>query len=533
MSTILELVEGHGRDQERETASASSSPVAVRSAPAYAQAALEGEICRVIEAPEHTRNDTLNVAAFSLGQLVAAGALDRGVVEHALTQAAHDSGLEVDETAATIRSGLTSGMQHPRNLAHTAGGGANAAAPGGAGVTSLEPPPVDDFDREVAVELHRLQVRAEAPKRMRAAGRAGEPAIVQTLGQALLAPHAAAYRVEGLIPADASTLIVAQRKAGKSTWALNLCRSLLSGDMFLGTLPVQPVDGTVAYLNFEVSGYTLASWAADLQIDADRLLLVNLRGKANPFDDEDAARDLADQLRALQVEAVVVDTFTRAFNGPDENVAGEVGSWLNRLAAWTRQEVGARDLILTAHAGWGDQTGRVRARGSSALEDWPDAIVHLTKADDGTRYMSAFGRDVDMSQDALAFDEATRSLSLTGTGSRAKASHEMAVEAKLGPVFDFILRNPGCSGNEIVKGVGGRNPDILGALRQEVESGIVVEERRPGRGGGKAYRVADEHHPTSPNISRGDLGTSPNLPYTGEVPGGSSETNLTPDREVA
>lgn len=80
----------------------------------YAARALRAELHRVLTAAEGTRNHTLVQAAFSLGQLVAAGALDGRRVEDLLTQAGEHAGLRPGEVAGTIRSGMTAGKSHPR-----------------------------------------------------------------------------------------------------------------------------------------------------------------------------------------------------------------------------------------------------------------------------------------------------------------------------------------------------------------------------------------------------------------------------------
>lgn len=82
----------------------------------YAQAALQGELAKLATAHEGTRNDQLNRSAFALGQLVAAGALDRFDVEATLTDVAQALGLSEAETRATIQSGLDAGAKEPRVL---------------------------------------------------------------------------------------------------------------------------------------------------------------------------------------------------------------------------------------------------------------------------------------------------------------------------------------------------------------------------------------------------------------------------------
>jgi putative DNA primase/helicase len=82
----------------------------------YATMALRLELNQLHQAQEGSRNDTLNKAAFNLGTLVGAGLLDRADVEAALQSAAEAVGLPQKEAGATIRSGLDSGVQHPRQV---------------------------------------------------------------------------------------------------------------------------------------------------------------------------------------------------------------------------------------------------------------------------------------------------------------------------------------------------------------------------------------------------------------------------------
>jgi hypothetical protein len=81
---------------------------------AYAMAALREETRRVAAALPGTRNDTLNRAAFSLGQLVAASLLPPLPVMTALADAAACAGLPEDEARRTIRSGMAAGTRKPR-----------------------------------------------------------------------------------------------------------------------------------------------------------------------------------------------------------------------------------------------------------------------------------------------------------------------------------------------------------------------------------------------------------------------------------
>jgi hypothetical protein len=80
----------------------------------YGAAALKDERATVASAQEGCRNDTLVRAAFSLGQLVAAGSLDGDEVAAALLDAATGAGLPEGEARRTIASGLAAGLNQPR-----------------------------------------------------------------------------------------------------------------------------------------------------------------------------------------------------------------------------------------------------------------------------------------------------------------------------------------------------------------------------------------------------------------------------------
>lgn len=108
--TVAELTKLLGLETETKR---KATPVQRPRAEPYALAALSRECRSVAEADEGTRNVTLNRAAFSLGQLVSAGALSESQVVSELSSA---SQLDENETATTIRSGLTAGYAAPRDL---------------------------------------------------------------------------------------------------------------------------------------------------------------------------------------------------------------------------------------------------------------------------------------------------------------------------------------------------------------------------------------------------------------------------------
>jgi len=96
--------------ERRET----SAPAFTGQSTKYGLSALEGECTAVKSAPEGGRNNRLNQAAFSAGQLEAGGELDPSDVMPALLDAATACGLPDREAKRTIESGLRSGRLSPR-----------------------------------------------------------------------------------------------------------------------------------------------------------------------------------------------------------------------------------------------------------------------------------------------------------------------------------------------------------------------------------------------------------------------------------
>jgi len=92
-------------------------PPPVRRGNTYGRAALHGDLNALARTQIGARNNQLNRSAFSLGQLLAIGLLDRTEVEHTLTVVATAIGLGAREIQATLRSGLEAGMRHPRQVA--------------------------------------------------------------------------------------------------------------------------------------------------------------------------------------------------------------------------------------------------------------------------------------------------------------------------------------------------------------------------------------------------------------------------------
>lgn len=361
---------------------------------------------------------------------------------------------------------------------------------------SPEPTPEQLFAKEVDFAAHRLRVHAAARELVRAEQAALldiPPFDAGTLGEILQRPPEPPYRAEGLIPHEASALIVAMRKTGKTTLNLNLARSLIFGEDFLGRFSVRPITGNVGLLNYEVSSAQIARWAAEVGIPHDRLCIVNLRGRRNPLGNDEDKEKLAAWLRDHDCESLIVDPFGRAYTGVSQNDSGEVGAWLADLDRWARGEVGVSDLALSVHAGWEGE----RSRGASALEDWGDTIITLTRrksgededGDDEHRYLRAEGRDVDVDEDQLEYDPMTRLLTLTGSGGRKKASVNLRVQKLIPVVVEYVNSNPACSQRDLEADLPFRREDIRKAAEMAAARALI---RRTSIGKGWSHMPNSE-----------------------------------------
>lgn len=312
-----------------------------------------------------------------------------------------------------------------------------------------------------------------------------------------------AWRVNGLIPAGANVLLVAQAKSGKTTLVNNLVKSVADWRSFLtedvegvGDLgEVAPLmdDERVMIIDLELDRRTIRRWLRDQAIaNTDRVMVESLRGRTGVLDVRDVERRAAwaKYLAEHHVKILVIDCLgpLLAYYGADENSNTEVGQLLAALEALKRQ-AGVEELILVHHAGHSGE----RARGASRLRDWPDAEIRLMiegsedpryePAPDAPRYIAARGRDVSLRERELKFNPATRRLSLAeDEGSRAQR-RATAMERT---VLERIEKNPGSTANDLTN----KNGAAQRALTKLVQDGKV--HTYPGKNRAVHHVLADE-----------------------------------------
>ena len=287
--------------------------------------------------------------------------------------------------------------------------------------------------KRVDAEYHRQKARQDARRRLtdEERGPQDSPELL-TLRERFARPQSRLQsRIEGWQPAGTRVILAAQHKSGKTIATQNLARSLVDGDPWLDQYPVTPVDGTVALLDFEMSDAQLDGWFRDQHIKRDeKVIAESMKGRASVFDiiDPSIRAAWAERLRERSVSYLILDCLRPCLDalGLDEN--HEAGRFLVAFDALLT-DAAIREALIIHHMG---HTGE-RSRGDSRILDWPDVTWSLLREKDdpaSTRFIRAYGRDVEQSEQRLAYDATTRRLSIDG-GSRRDLATQDALEAVL------------------------------------------------------------------------------------------------------
>ncbi len=375
-----------GHEEGDSPRSASCATPARPDAAAYAEKALADECQAVASAQEGERNNTLNKAAFSVGQLVGAGALGEGEAEERLMQASRRCGLPHGEAAATIRSGMRAGMQQPRQL----------------------PPPCP---------VGRRQSGAAASSAARTAPPAERALRVRPFADLSMRPTR--WLVPDFIPLGAVTTIAGDGGYGKSTLTLHLAASLSRGRPCFGLEYDAPPPRRVLLVGCEDSAEAtvlprLAAAGADLAHVLNVEDVEDVEGAdataRTPFTlAPPAIAALERTCRALgEVGAVIIDPVSAFVPGAiDDHKDADVRAMLRPLAEMAERTGAAvvivRHLNKSESGNAGNLVSGSRAylnasRAAFLVGPFPDA------ADDDPRRVLVFcKRNLTMRSQGVAF----------------------------------------------------------------------------------------------------------------------------------
>ncbi len=322
-----------------------ASPFGGADTTSYALAALASELDSVSTATEGGRNHALNVAAFSLGQLVAGGVLDETVVRDGLTMAAEDAGLERAESARTIESGMKGGALSPRDIPERA--------------TEIAPPvePVQAADPGA-------WVRGNLP-------------ILDW--QAVWADTTSnEWIVEPLIPSRSLVALYSAPKCGKSLLMLEIAAAIAAGREVLGVTATQC---RVLYVDHENDPLRdIRTRLQAMGYGADDLGGLKYLSYPNmaALDSERGGFEIAAAAKEYDCAVVIIDTVGRTTAG-EENANTTWLAWYRHTGMRLKRD--GRTVVRLDHTGKDAERGQ---RGASAKSGDVDAIWHMSAVTDTT-----------------------------------------------------------------------------------------------------------------------------------------------------
>lgn len=344
--------------------------------PGWTISSLRDKADEVASAPVGERNQTLNDVAY--------GAFKNprnnpDEVWEVMTSAAAEAGLGDDETQTTLGSAYRAAEVFKDTVAVAVDQGKPAGIPG--------------FEDKVNQRIADRLIREEADKRYKELFASPyEDFEFEDFDE--LPTVEDPYRIEGLLPVGGHVLISAEKKLGKTTFALNLMHSFVSSDDFLGSIKCSKVTGSVVYVNMELTKVQLRQYAeqAGVNLESKHAKALNLRGQASRIRimDENWRKGFARQMKELDCEVLIIDPLQPILNmqgidpyHPDVRIVLEYFGEIASMA-------GIEHLVILDHTGLADTT---RAAGSHQKEAWADVIWNIRKEGDG-RVLNALGRGV-------------------------------------------------------------------------------------------------------------------------------------------
>ena len=209
------------------------------------------------------------------------------------------------------------------------------------------------------------------------------------------------WLIEPIIPRNQLVVIFAPGGTGKSLLALYIAAGLATGRNLFGK-DNNPVN--VLYMDYEMQQSQLherlTAMGYNKDTDLTRLHYASLPPIAS-LDKPEGAKQICDIARACQAELVIIDTFSRAVEGA-ENEADTVRNFYRWTAINLKQE--GRSLLRIDHAGKDIAKG---ARGTSAKNDDVDLVWQMIRSGDEIKLTATKKRHTWIRDQYLAVNEST------------------------------------------------------------------------------------------------------------------------------
>jgi hypothetical protein len=369
------------------------------------------------------------------------------------------------------------------------------------------------FDLERKTQQHQIadMARREAKSRDLQLAAAQDMSVVEWMTtRELIAKDMPPVRwlIDGLWPKQGVVGLFGQAKAGKSTFIMNVVRSLVTGKKFLGQFDVTVPKGNIAVIDLELSEMKLQEWYREGGINTDKVYVVSLRGRAGTIGrqmlDLEARAALARQFRERNIEVLIIDPLSVLLNGMgiDENSNSEVGNMLRMGIMALVTEAGISDCLIAHHTGHGGK----RERGASVIGDMPDALWYLTVKEatasdsddegeptsDNDRFLRAKGRDVEVPESLLGFNGDSRVLSIDKIGaSRSKLKFLARLTSNENRIMEILRDEGAVRSSRVIRDKSGLNGSLFNTALNNLVSVGTVEKFTESGDRAMWYRLAD------------------------------------------
>jgi DNA-binding MarR family transcriptional regulator len=264
--------------------------------------------------------------------------------------------------------------------------------------------------------------------------------------------------------------------------AINLYRSLVNHEPFLGAYTVKEQQGRIAYFDYEMLEDQFRFWLkAGGDMNLNKMVTpYHLRGQVLPLWDKRTRAKVVEWLKRNDTSAIIIDTAARAWAGlvDNENSNTDMLRFTDSLDQ-LKYEAGITDLFLLTHMGRQAvfmEQGQERARGATRLEDWMDGGWYMTKDTDNVRYLRAQGRGIDIEPITLQYSAQSHKLTTQKIGKtehQERNSDEMIVD-----ILASLEHTPTTS--QLSELLGGRKEDRSGKIHGAERRGLI-ERRQSGR----------------------------------------------------
>jgi hypothetical protein len=254
------------------------------------------------------------------------------------------------------------------------------------------------------------------------------------------------WTVDGIHVLGSNSTLTAQYKAGKTTFLMNLMKSVVDGEPFLGEYDSQMIDGNVAFFNYELGDDVFMVWAARMGfIHPERVHILNLRGYRHDLGDLYVADWTTEWLRERDIRFWLIDPLARAYYG-NENDNTELKLWTDRIDE-IKLRSGCPDALVSVHTGRAEfEDGGERARGATRIDDWTDGRLVLVRSS-GTDERFFSRRDVrygdEISERRLLFNPERWRYTVDHHGGNRRVHRELDdIERLVRTLRDFGATSP-------------------------------------------------------------------------------------------